>query len=137
MMRPEEHLLLSANLAPGADYADGMRRILPLYDNELTADWLFAWLKDLGVERTDGDIRFTIEEAAGLKRIVARFEFTRERRIRVDSQDFMFAPGDRIRLFFSYRHTPELLKRLLAEHSLRVVNQWISHSEEEGVFLVK
>ena len=50
MIRPEDYLLLSANLAPGADYAAGVQRILPLYDNTLTREWLMTFLLDLGVE---------------------------------------------------------------------------------------
>ena len=38
LIRPADSLLLSANLAPGADYAAGVQRILPLYDNALTRE---------------------------------------------------------------------------------------------------
>src|SRR2546427_174873 len=62
LLRPKDYLLLSANLAPGADYAAGVQRILPLYDNDLTRDWLLTFLLDLGVERGDGKIRFVIED---------------------------------------------------------------------------
>ena len=52
----------SANLAPGPDYAAGVRKILPLYDNPLTRDWLVTFLLDLGVEATDGELGFSIED---------------------------------------------------------------------------
>ncbi len=99
---PKENdvLLLGANLAPGPDYAVGVQKILPLYDNRLTRDWLMTFLLDLGVETTDGELRFSIEddsEASGLKRIVATFCFRRSRSI---------------------------------------ASEWITNSEEEGVFLV-
>src|ERR1035437_2995444 len=38
LVRPEDYLLISANLAPGADYAAGVQRILPLYDNALRSE---------------------------------------------------------------------------------------------------
>lgn len=139
LVRPSDHLLFSANLAPGTDYAAGVRHILPLYDNALTRDWLMTFLTDFGVENSDGELRFIIEDDAnaGLKRIAAHFHFTRVRQISVDGETFAFAPGESIRLFFSYRHTPELVRTLLAKHGLAVLDQWIAKSGEEGVFLCK
>jgi uncharacterized SAM-dependent methyltransferase len=137
LVRPEDYLLFSANLAPGGDYAAGVQRVLPLYDNELTRDWLMTFLLDLGVEREDGSMRFVVEDDAGLKRIAAHFHFDRARKIRVEGEDFEFHAGERIRLFFSYRHTPELVKKLLRAHKLTVLEQWVTKSEEEGVFLCR
>src|SRR5882724_4749189 len=82
LLRPSDFLLFSANLAPGPDYAAGVQRILPLYDNDLTRDWLLTFPLDLGVERGDGTLRFTVEDdATGLKRISAHFHFSQPRRI--------------------------------------------------------
>jgi len=76
LLRPEDCLLFSANLAPGVDYAAGVRRILPLYDNALTRDWLMTFLLDLGVEAGDGELGFAVEDdpaGSGLKRVTASF----------------------------------------------------------------
>src|SRR5581483_573915 len=62
LLRRDDLLLFSANLAPGPDYAAGTKRILPLYDNELTRDWLMTLLLDLGVEHADGVMRIGIED---------------------------------------------------------------------------
>ncbi|HTL18867.1 MAG TPA: L-histidine N(alpha)-methyltransferase, partial [Patescibacteria group bacterium] len=135
---PEDILLLSANLAPGADYGNGVQRVLPLYDNELTRDWLSTFLIDLGIEKTDGQVRFKVEDKPGiilLKRIAADFQFVRARILRLESEQFEFGPGDTIRLFFSYRHTPELVPALLSQYGLSVHQRWITASSEEGVFL--
>jgi L-histidine N-alpha-methyltransferase len=140
LVRPGDSLLLSANLAPGADYAAGMQRILPLYDNALTRDWLMTFLLELDVQSDDGKLQFRIEETpegGGLKRVAADFQFLRTRQIQVDSQGFEFRGGESIRLFFSYRHTPALVETLLQQQGLRVAAQWITRSEEEGVFLVE
>ena len=137
---PRDMLLLSANLAPGPDYEAGVRKILPLYDNSLTRDWLTTFLFDLGVEGTDGELGFSIEEdsdGSGLKRVVARFVFNRERTVQIESDQFEFRRGESVRLFFSYRHTPSLLQRVLAKHGLEAASQWITGSEEEGVFLAR
>ena len=139
VMRPGDHLLLSANLAPGRDYSAGVERVLPLYDNDLTRDWLMMFLLDLGIERMDGELRFAIEDQSApvqLKRIAAHFHFIRDRLIEVDSQRFQFSPGESIRLFFSYRHTPAHVRSLLDQYGLKVFDEWVTPSEEEAVFLV-
>ncbi len=139
LLRSGDLLLLSANLAPGHDYAAGVRRILPQYDNDLTRDWLMTFLLDLGVEAGDGELSFRIEDgpaAHGLKRVAAWFHFARNREVQVDEDRFAFRTGDSNRLFFSYRHTPALVKALMGQHGLRVLGEWIAPSEEEGVFLV-
>jgi uncharacterized SAM-dependent methyltransferase len=139
LLRPADYLLFSANLAPGADYEAGVQRILPLYDNALTRDWLMTFLLDLGVQASDGELHFAVEDdpaGSGLKRVAAYFRFQRAREIQVDAQRFRFPAGEAIRLFFSWRHTPSLVRSLLGKHGLGVLDEWITKSGEEGVFLV-
>ncbi|MDD5139887.1 MAG: L-histidine N(alpha)-methyltransferase [Verrucomicrobiales bacterium] len=138
LVRPKDFLLFSANLAPGKNYAGGMRKILPQYDNPPTHDWLLTFLFDLGVEHGDGKLNFAIESGGlGLKRVAAQFHFSRRSRIQVESEQFDFRRGESIRLFFSYRYTPALVRKALARHGLAVLDQWITQSEEEGVFLCR
>jgi L-histidine Nalpha-methyltransferase len=132
-----DRLLLSANLAPGNDYRAGVDRVLPQYDNALTKDWLLTLLYDLGVERDDGAVQFSIEECASeLLRIRADFRFARERTVRLDEEAFAFKCGEMVRLFYSYRYTPDRLRAQSSKHGLSVSEQWISTSGEEGVFLI-
>jgi L-histidine N-alpha-methyltransferase len=140
LMRSGDWLLLSANLAPGPDYEAGVRRILPLYDNELTKDWLITFLLDLGVERQDGAIQFVVEDdpaGSGLKRVAAYFHFNRDCEVQLEEHRFTFKTSDAIRLFFSYRHTPEMVRALLGKEGIEVLEQWVTKSEEEGVFLCR
>lgn len=131
-------LLFSANLAPGSDYASGVKHVLPGYDNELTRDWLGTFMADLGLDAEDGAIEFTIEEGeSSLLRIVARHRFTRSCVLNVEGESFAFAAGDTIRLFFSYRHTPETVSRCLGNVGLRIEQQWLAASGEEAVFLCR
>jgi uncharacterized SAM-dependent methyltransferase len=135
-IRAKDFLLFSANLAPGKNYASGVKKILPQYDNPQTRGWLMTFLLGLGVEKKDGQLKFTIETGGfGLKRIIARFHFTRARQIEIESERFEFRAGDSVQLFFSYRYTPERVRKILAAHKLKVCEQWIAKSEEEGVFL--
>ena len=138
LVRPKDLLLFSANLAPGKNYAKGMKTILPQYDNALTRDWLMTFLTDLGMEARDGKLRMTIQDGGfGLKRVVAAFHFRRARRIELDGERFDFVAGEALRLFFSYRYTADRVAELLARHGLAVCAQWITKSEEEGVFLCR
>jgi uncharacterized SAM-dependent methyltransferase len=138
LVRRQDTLLFSANLVPGADYAAGVAKILPQYDNKLTREWLLTFLLDLGVERGDGKLRFGVERGTGsLLRIVARFHFKRGRLVQVEGEEFTFRRGENVRLFFSYRYTPELVRKNLARHGLVVCDQWVTQSGEEGVFLCR
>ena len=49
---------------------------------------------------------------------MARFHFRRARRIEVEGETFNFKAGDSIRLFFSYRYTPERVRKILARYRL-------------------
>jgi len=139
LMRPADFLLFSANLAPGPDYAAGVRQILPQYDNAPTREWLIAFLLDLGVERADGELRFAIEAVppGGLQRVVGNFHFTQACRIEIEREVFDFSAGSVLRLFFSYRYTPDRIVSALSEHGLQVLDQWLAQSGEEGVFLCR
>jgi len=135
LLRPKDFLLFSANLAPGKNYAAGVKKILPQYDNKLTRDWLMAFLLELGMERNDGELRFTIEPNQNLKRIEVNFHFKRSCEVRLDSERIKFRAREKVRLFFSYRYTPQLVKTTLAKYGLKVLDGWIVKSGEEGVFL--
>lgn len=139
LVRPGDWLLFSANLAPGADYAAGVRQILPQYANPLTAEWLITFLLDLGVERADGEVLFQIEEVAatGLLRVVASFHFLRRRPVKVEDERFEFEVGDSFRIFFSYRFTADRVRTALGRYDLEVCEHWLTQSEEEGVFLCR
>ncbi len=139
LLEPKDVLLVSANLAPGNDYAAGVRKILPSYDNALTADWLFSVLADLGVERDDGRMEFRVAkcpEGSGLQRVEADFVFRRACTLNYAGKEWRCRRGERFGLFFSYRHTPELVKGMFARHKLLVREQWLNVAGDEGVFLV-
>jgi L-histidine Nalpha-methyltransferase len=136
LLRADDRFLLSANLAPGPDYKAGAEKVLGQYDNALTRDWLMTLLLDLGFEHDDGELRFSIEtDAAELHRITAWFELRRSCGIRVFGELIPFQAGERIRVFFSYRHTPQTITALLRRHSIAVSGQWLNDSGEEAVFL--
>lgn len=134
---PGERVLLSANLSPGQDYAAGVQKVLAGYDNSLTREWLMSALHECDIWENDGCLQFSIEEhppGSGLLRIVADFCFTRDKQVRLDDSSLAFAERDRLRVFSSYRHTPEQVRALLAPHGLQVQAEWVSESGGEAVF---
>jgi len=137
LVRQEDTLLLSTNLAPGPDYEPGVRKILPLYDNSLTREWLMLFLTDLGIEAADGELAIAIAEHSGkLKRVEATFRFLRPRSLTVGMEQTLFREGETVRLFFSYRHTPAMVNELAKAVGLHVQEQWVTRSGEEGVFIL-
>jgi hypothetical protein len=69
--------------------------------------------------------------------VAAYFYFTKPRLIEIEDRRIEFREGEAIRLFFSYRHTPDRVRALFGRHGLAVSGQWITKSDEEGVFLAR
>ena len=140
LLGPKDVLLVSANLAPGNNYAAGVRQILPSYANALTGEWLFSVLADLGVAKEDGRMEFRVArcpEGSGLLRVEADFVFRRACVLHYGGREWRCKRGERFRLFFSYRHTPERVKEMFVQHGLLVQKQWLNTAGDEGVFLLQ
>lgn len=139
LIRPQDRLLLSANLAPGDDYAAGVAQVLPQYDNPATRDWLLATLREVGFKPEDGTLEFSVELADGtdgLRRIVGDFRLIKACAIELGSELFEFAPDEFIRVFQSHRHTPGRVRDFAAQAGLKLDGEWIDERGEEGVFLL-
>ncbi len=140
LLAPGDRLLVSANLAPGEVYAAGVERILPLYDNEPTREWLLGVLLDIGVERDDGVMEVRVAscpEGSGLLRVEATFRFARGRQVTVEGEPVRFDAGECFRLFYSYRHTVDRVAAQLASHGIAVDGSWTDPAGDEGVFLAR
>ncbi|MBL6764448.1 MAG: L-histidine N(alpha)-methyltransferase [Verrucomicrobiae bacterium] len=140
LIRAQDILVFSANLAPGDDYRAGVEKVLPQYDNAETRAWLMSLLIDLGFDAKDGRLRFEIEENAnetGLIRVVARFDLKRDRVIHLDEEKFTFREGDSLRVFYSYRHTPDTVRAWLGKEGIDVLEQTVSCEGQEGLFICR
>jgi L-histidine N-alpha-methyltransferase len=139
-LRPGDRLLFSANLAPGPDLEAGVRAVLPQYDNPETKAWLRTLLEDHGVSADCGSVVFHIEPVHGFPgcaRIAADWVVSQSSVLVLDGESFPLLPGERLRLFFSCRHTPGSIEFGLRSHGLRLAQSWIAGSGEEGVFYVE
>ena len=139
LIRQQDLLIFSANLAPGDDYRAGVEQVLAQYDNPETRDWLMSLLLDLGFQTKDGSLKFAVEENAGndLLRVVARFELKRDRTIQLDEEKFTFREGDTLRVFYSYRHTPGTIREWLGREGIEVADEMLSCEGQEGLFICR
>jgi L-histidine Nalpha-methyltransferase len=140
LLKPGDFLLFSANMVPGPNTAENIMRIVPQYDNGMTFDWAFQLLADLGISKGDGVWKVQVEPCptdAGLPRITLYFIFEGACSISVENERFRFNSGEALRVFYSYRYTPQKIHEWLSRVQLRCAEQWIGKSGEEGVFLAK
>ena len=139
-LRLGDRMLFSANLAPGSELEAGVRTVFPQYDNPETQAWLRTILEDHGVLADAGSVQFHIEPVPGFlgcARIAADWVVARSSECVLDRESFFWEPGERVRLFFSIRHTPQSIELGLRSQGLRLAQSWIAGSGEEGVFLVE
>lgn len=130
-------LLMSANLSPGNDYLEGIKKIMPQYDNELTKDWLMTVLLDAGINQEDGRIKFTIKDDPinpDFKRINACFEVEKDVSLKLDDQLIQWQTGEQVQLFFSYRYTTPKIQELLQNYDIKVMDYWEGANQEEGIY---
>jgi uncharacterized SAM-dependent methyltransferase len=139
-LRPQDRLLITANLVPGTDFAAGMSKILPQYDNAETRAWLFTVLEQGGIRPDDGELSFAEEPVAKAKdvwRVVARWRFTKAATLHVLADAFQYAAGDELELFFSCRHRLEQLEEHLKSAGLTTLETWLAPDGEEAICLCR
>lgn len=137
-LRSQDHLLLSANLAPAERYDEALATIHAQYDNALTRDWLLGALAELTIHPDDGELSFSLAPAdalPGLKRIQADFLFAKKKELEFSGTRFFFEAGEKLRVFYSYRFTTDHVRTFLSDARLKVSDEWIAPSREEGLFL--
>jgi hypothetical protein len=127
-LRPEDVLVVSANLAPALDetvesYFEAMQRILPQYQNQETLEWVSRILVEWGMEDEVAELGVSIEPLGGLYRFMI--------------WTWWHGGGKPLQIFYSYRHTPERLRILLGDYGLAMGPGLISASGEEGVWVVR
>ena len=137
LLRPGDLLLLSANLSPGV-YQDAVGRILPQYDNPLAHAWYAGLLDSLGfgVSQTQPQVRPKLLRDDGhVWQIRAEASLTEPLDLAVYDEQFRFAPGETLQVFFSNRFTPQVMPDVLAAAGLHLLQTWLLASQEEGIYL--
>jgi len=141
VLRVEDALLLSANLAPAVDgseaaYHAACGKILPLYDNVETVAWLRQILVDWGIAIPLGQPCFQIESLEGILGFVAHSPWLADVNFVWEGQPFSAQHGERLRLFFSLRYTPARLAATLGQYGLGLKPGHVTPCGQEGVWPV-
>jgi len=122
-MKKDDLLLFSANLAPGIKGRSGAVRVLPLYDNRPTRNWLNAAILRYRPKLPKGHLEFGVfpdPKQKTLARIEARW-----------MNNHM-----PIVVFSSRRPTRLQVESWIQTSGLRRLKRWIEPLGEEGVWLV-
>jgi Histidine-specific methyltransferase, SAM-dependent len=143
LLRPQDLLLISANLSPGGLATDGPR-ILMQYDNPPARAWYLGALAELGLS---GSMYSLAVEARPLAlegvapgaawQIAVTAALRKEAPLAVHGEPVPLAVGDRLAVFTSHRFTAEAVEHLLAAAGLRVQERRVGAAGEEGVFLCR
>ena len=140
LMRPDDLLLLSANLSPGPYGSAAAQRILPQYDNPLAHAWFTGLLDSLGF--ADVDLKLTVQprplrEDGHVWRIQADAHVLRDVQLTLYEELFDFRKGETLEVFFSNRFTPPALPQILGDAGFNVSQTWVPESQEEGIYLCR
>jgi uncharacterized SAM-dependent methyltransferase len=137
LMRPDDMLLLSANLSPGP-YADAVTRIVPQYDNPLAHAWYTGLLDSLGF--TSSQIQLTVwpqllHSDGHIWQIRAEATMRHPVQLTLYDEVFSFAAGESLEVFFSTRFTPQMMPAVLAEAGLTLLQTFLFDSQEEAIYV--
>ncbi|MDZ4816142.1 MAG: L-histidine N(alpha)-methyltransferase [Verrucomicrobiota bacterium] len=136
----DDLILLSANMVPDADVMKGMTRILPQYDNDLTLEWMSAILDSFDFPQAKDQLKFSIQRTKvteDLPRFEAWYTLPSNHRVNVYGETLNYKKGEKIRVFYSYRHTPDSLLNICARHKFQVLHTASASKGEEAVWLIK
>ena len=138
LMRPDDLLLISANLSPGPYGSAAAQRILPQYDNPLARAWFSGLLDSLGF--AGSDLRLAVQaqslrEEGHIWRIQANAQVLQDVQLALYEESFDFHKGEVLEVFFSNRFTPAALPQVLDDAGFKVGQTWVLDSQEEGIYL--
>ena len=138
LMRPDDLLLISANLSPGPYGSAAAQRILPQYDNPLARAWFSGLLDSLGF--AGADLRLAVQaqslrEEGHIWRIQANAQVLQDVQLALYEESFDFHKGEVLEVFFSNRFTPAALPQVLDDAGFKVGQTWVLDSQEEGIYL--
>ncbi len=139
LLRPQDALLLSANLSPCGFAADGPK-ILPQYNNREALTWLTAACHALGFSSQNLKLRIQArlqnEDQAqdSIWRIVAHASVLHPQFLQPFSQiACTLACGEKLQVFYSMRYTLAALNGLLQDHGLQIKQTFVWSNQEEAI----
>lgn len=132
-LRPNDQLLVSANLAP----AGKLEPVLSDYDNPETRSWLTQLLLDWGVRDLLSAPEFSLGSLDGQTAILANACWQKSTSFEWEDQQLQVSMGDSLRLFYSIRYTPERFEERLNADGFSVMSKTVSTCDREGIWLTQ
>jgi len=133
-LRPEDRLLVSANLMPGGR----IDSVLPQYDNPETQRWLNELLIQWGIAPHLANLSIQGDENGdGTARIVASTSWLHNWLLDWEGTTLHVSRDQPLQVFASLRYTPGGFLRRLSSAGFDVTDEAISVCGQEGLWLVK
>ena len=143
LLRPQDQLLISANLAPvrketEAEEERAVKRILPQYRNRETKQWLSMLFQEQGISRKMiSSLKFEIGKERELRSVVVRAAVLADFEWELGSKKISMKKGNRLTVFQSRRWTPLRFERWLKRNGFTVRGVEMTSNREEGVWWVE
>lgn len=143
LLRPQDQLLISANLAPvrnetEAEEEKAVKRILPQYRNRETKEWLSLLFQEQGISRkVISSLKFEIEKERGLRSVVVRAEVIKDFEWELGAKKIQMKKGGRLTVFQSRRWTPLRFEGWMKRNGFNVKGVEMTANREEAVWWVE
>ncbi len=143
LLRPGDHLLVSANLAPvqkadETDVDESIQQVLPQYRNPETRRWLGILFREQGISsQWISSLHFGIENQKGVRSILVRTTILQNFEWTLGLRKLKFKKGDSLNVFQSRRWTPKAFEAWILKNGFKVRGSQITPNREEGVWWVE
>lgn len=139
---PGDWVVLSANLASEEACEDGLRTVLPQYDNAETRAWLGGFLEWQGIPPSAWEWRYAVERVAAgagaMARITVDAELRETVRVGVPGHGTVeWAPGEKVRVFESLRMTMAATEQFGNAAGFSVMSAAADDNGQEGVWVLR
>ena len=138
LLGPNDLLLISANLSPGAGWPEDASLILPQYDNSHAHHWYKGALEMLGAPSEAFQLKIegeSLSPSGDIWRVVVNATATTPIQLRLSNHSFDWLPENALEIFFSNRFSSQAIPELFESAGLEVLHSWIHSTGEEGIYL--
>jgi SAM-dependent methyltransferase len=140
VLRPQDVLLASANLAPIGNRVDiqaAMQKVLPQYDNPETLAWLNAAIDQWKLNEIVEEPEIRISQLKRIPTFVGLANWRSREMFKKWGPPNSAFDGGSLTLFMSLRYTPELFGHLLYDVGLRMECLSMTSCREEAIWAVR
>ncbi len=137
---PGDLVVLSANMASGAELSNGLPGIVPQYDNPETRLWIQAFGENIGVFSRDGDLGYRVFTVLPGHLSAIGVDLTMRRDVPValpGGGTVVWREGESICLFQSLRYSDEAIQSRAGNAGFNILSSHLSGCGEEGTYVLQ